>query len=359
MRTFWLGVEKVEQIRNKLSPVLLYLENKSMKLPGGGSTLCYKDRPKHAVMIDYLKQFLTAYKNKRKFFFSFVAELCHEYPNFLSYGDEDILEFFKWLKSGGVLENAVLVFFSDHGSRIDQIRNTFVGRIEDRMPMMHVVVPDHIRTKHPSAVENLQLNLDRLTTPFDMHQTLVDVLNDNFEKPSTSFIGDSLRSLSLFQPVSTERSCLDAWVPENYCACYTSTPVNVSEGTLAQDLATVMIDGLNRKFENEPRCVKLTLNKITDVRLVTNGLQHASTENTGISFLQFFRPEEVTKLRYDITIETLPGRGAFEATYHVTSGSQILLLGDIVRINKYGNQSICITDKLLRPYCFCQDQIQN
>ncbi|WAR00273.1 hypothetical protein MAR_024645 [Mya arenaria] len=355
MRPFWLGLIDRERMRNKLGPIFLYLENKNVNLQGGGSTLCYKDRPKHVVLIDYLKQFLITYKNKRKMMLSFLVEFSHEYPNFLSYGDDDFLEFLKWMKTNGHLDNTVLVFFSDHGSRIDKIRNTFVGRIEDRMPMLHMVIPDHIKSKFPNVDTSLKINLNRLTTPFDVHQTMIDVLNSDFETPTKSFIDGTVRSLSLFKSIPEGRSCTDAWVPENYCACYTFTPVNASDET-AKTLAEAVIRDLNKRLAVEPQCATLALDRVTDVRHVLSGLQHMETENKGISLMQFFRPEDRALQRYDLTIETVPGHGAFEATYHVTSGSEFRLVGDIVRVNKYGSQSACITDKLLRPLCYCKAQ---
>ncbi|KAH3841038.1 hypothetical protein DPMN_114497 [Dreissena polymorpha] len=347
MRPFWLGMAELGNLRNKLNPVFMYLESKNVKLKGGGSSHCYKDKPKHVVMVDYLKQFLTTYKKQRKFALSYLVELGHEYQNFLAYGDDDFLNFFKWMQSDGHLDNTILVFFSDHGARLDEIRNTFVGRIEDRMPVMYIVIPEHIRKRHPNMANNLEINTQRLSTPFDVHQTLIDVLHQNFDQPTKSYVDGKLRSISLFEALPTDRSCAAAWIPENYCACYTSTPVNISKGTLAARLASVMVRDLNERFSHLPKCAKLTLNKITEIREIANGLQH-----TGSSFFQFLNPEGRSNKRYEVNIITEPGLGAFEATYTMTD-SDFRLVGEIVRANKYGNQSSCISEKLLRPLCYC------
>ncbi|XP_060581987.1 uncharacterized protein LOC132738501, partial [Ruditapes philippinarum] len=352
-RPFWLGVNELEQVKSKLSPVFLYLENKNVKIQKS-SSLCYKDKTKHTVQIDYLKQFITAYKGKRKFMFSFLGELSHEYPNLLANGDDDFLDFFKWLKSGGHLENSVLIFFSDHGARIDEIRNTFVGRIEVRMPLMHIYIPEHIKSKYRLLNESLVTNTERLSVPFDVHQMIIDVMTKNFENPSKSYMEGRVRGHSLFHPLPPERSCRDAWVPVNYCACYTSSPINISNSATAKLLGKQLVKDLNNILSAEPNCSQLALHKVQDLQQVTNGLKHSGTDNTGISFFQFFEPEK-DKKRYDISVVTVPGYGIFEGSYLVESESNINLLGAIVRVNRYGDQP-CTSNKQIRPLCYCNKQ---
>ncbi|XP_045203694.2 uncharacterized protein LOC123556784 isoform X2 [Mercenaria mercenaria] len=349
-RPFWLGVNELEKVKSKLSPVFLYLENKNLNVQKS-SSLCYKDRAKHLVQIDYLKQFIAAYKGKRKFMFSFLAELSHEYPNLLANGDDDFLEFFKWLKDGGHLENSVLIFFSDHGARIDEIRNTFVGRIEVRMPLMQIYIPEHLKSKYRSLNDSLALNTERLSVPFDVHQMIIDVVSKNFETPSKSYMEGRVRGHSLFQPLPTERSCRDAWIPENYCACYTSSPVNISNTAIGHVLGKQLVKDLNNMLSSHPKCAQLSLHKVQDLQQVSHGLKLSDTENTGISFFQFFEPEKAKK-RYDVSVVTVPGNGIFEATYLVESESRMKLLGNIIRVNRYGEQP-CISDKQMRPLCYC------
>lgn len=352
MRPFWLGIEDLEQLQSKLGPVFLYLENKKLNMQKS-STMCYKNKPRHMLTVDWLKQFISQYSKKRKFMFSFIAELCHEYPNFLSYGDDDFQQFLKWLKDNGHLDDAILIFFSDHGARIDEIRNTYIGRIEVRMPIMHIVLPPKLKRKFPALAENLAINTERLSVPFDLHQTLVDILNNNFNEPTKLYVNDKLRGISLFQPLPSDRSCADAWIPENYCACYTSKPVNISTSKLSKVLSDQMMLDLNKKLSAESKCAKLSLHKVRDLHYFSDGLEHQKTENSGISIFQFFTPEEKTEHRYDISIETVPGNAIFEASYSVSEEDHVKLVGNIVRVNRYRGQADCITDKLLQPLCYC------
>lgn len=354
-RPFWLGVNELEKVKSKLNPVFLYLENKNVNVQKS-SSLCYKDKTKHSVQIDYLKKFITAYKGKSKFLFSFLTELSHEYPNMLANGDDDFLEFVKWLKDNGHLDNSVLIFFSDHGARIDEIRNTFVGRIEVRMPLIHIYIPEHIKSKYPSLNDSLVSNTERLSVPFDVYQMVMDVMSKNFRNPSKSYMENRVRGHSLFHPLPPERSCKDAWVPENYCACYTSSPINVSTSGIGNLLGKQLVKDLNKLLTAFPVCSQLTLHKVQDLHQVSHGLKHSGTDNTGISFFQFFDPEKPKK-RYDISVVTVPGYGIFEGSYLVESDSNMKLLGSIVRVNRYGDQP-CISDKEHRPYCYCNKHKQ-
>jgi hypothetical protein len=58
---------------------------------------------------------------------------------------------------------------------------------------------------------------------------------------------------------------------------------------------------------------------------------------------------------YLLTINVKPSNALFEATVklNITSG-QMLMIGEVSRINKYGDQSSCISDPFMRRYCFCR-----
>uniref|UniRef100_A0A915EJQ7 Uncharacterized protein n=1 Tax=Ditylenchus dipsaci TaxID=166011 RepID=A0A915EJQ7_9BILA len=59
-------------------------------------------------------------------------------------------------------------------------------------------------------------------------------------------------------------------------------------------------------------------------------------------------------VNYRVTVEALPSGGMFEGTIqnHVKTDTYNVV-GDVSRINKYGNQSSCVNSALLRKYCYC------
>jgi hypothetical protein len=71
----------------------------------------------------------------------------------------------------------------------------------------------------------------------------------------------------------------------------------------------------------------------------------------------FNKVSEFTKVQdysdYKLIIETVPGNGKFYATSKMDSNGNRYILDDIERVNRYNNQSACISDDFLRPVCYC------
>jgi len=88
-------------------------------------------------------------------------------------------------------------------------------------------VPTEMLRRHPSFAEALQKNQERLVSFFDLHETLKHLLT--FPKYSTDCYGfcpdmntpggTVNTSISLFHTVPADRSCADAGIPEEHCAC--------------------------------------------------------------------------------------------------------------------------------------------
>ncbi|CAG2201732.1 unnamed protein product [Mytilus edulis] len=87
------------------------------------------------------------YELKRKFAFAWTNEIGHDFLNMVGLADNDYLEFFKWMKESKKLDNAIMIFMSDHGPRYSEIQNTEVGRISNLLPLFTIVLPDHIKSR--------------------------------------------------------------------------------------------------------------------------------------------------------------------------------------------------------------------
>lgn len=85
--------------------------------------------------------------------------------------------------------------------------------MEERLPFFSIYIPpewaDHqsAATTYSTALKNLRENAaNRLVTHFDVHATLMDVLRwpaeEEFDQPQKPN-----RSLSLFRPISLDRTC--------------------------------------------------------------------------------------------------------------------------------------------------------
>ena len=82
-------------------------------------------------MINWVKEFFLTYNDKRKFSFIFHSEASHNYNNPLSLLDDDLKEFLVFLKESGIMSTTVLLFMSDHGVRVSDLRQYSQGKLEE------------------------------------------------------------------------------------------------------------------------------------------------------------------------------------------------------------------------------------
>jgi len=88
------------------------------------------------------------------------------------------------------------------------------GKMEERLPFLAVRIPRWFADKYPQAALSLHSNADRLTTPFDLHETLKDVLD--MQRSRTNLTEGTPRSYSLFQDIPDNRTCADAAIESHW-----------------------------------------------------------------------------------------------------------------------------------------------
>lgn len=360
-RTYYIAQKKIDFLHNNIESlkILMYLENQKFKL-GKYSPLCYQNTPKHVLHMEHYKKFLDSYRGYARFAFSWLTEVSHDYYNFFGLTDNDNKMLFKYMKDKGHLDNAVLIFMSDHGSRNDEIRNTAAGRIEERMPLLSIVIPERLKKRYPHIVQNLKENQNnRLTSPYDLHETIVDVINHDFTKKKDLTKRPYPRGISLFRNIPKDRTCRDAGIEEHYCACYTAEKVSV-ESDKVKMLANYAVQMINAKLSPVREvCSELKLHKILQAQKVKSGIQHNANLDRLTIYNLFYRPELLIEERYLILFQTFPGFGMFESTVSIKDGhgaNNMELLGDFSRTNKYRNQSHCVHRQQFKHICYCKIQ---
>ncbi len=103
-----------------------------------------------------------------------MARLTHDDLNKAGLLDPIIAKLFKDLFDENLLSNTIIIFFSDHGIRFGPILETLSGKIEERLPFMHLYLPNEWHNN------NLTINENRLTTPFDIHSTLMHIIRGQY-----------------------------------------------------------------------------------------------------------------------------------------------------------------------------------
>ena len=306
--------------------------------------LCVGNQFRPFVLIDYFQQFINKHPDAAKFMFMWQNEISHGGPNYLHLIDDKLYKFFENLKTRGKLNNTFILLMSDHGPRYGPILEYDLIRKTNVMPLLSIVVPENVKSRYPDLHQNIKQNMDKLTTPFDVFRTLSDIITTNYDysPSSSSNIYDKYlsRGISLFDKIPSDRSCFDASIPENYCPCYTFSTVSV-DNIGPREVADFLIAHINEKLNSSAsdNCMKLKL-----VRILSAQIQHVPRDHM----------RWANSVRYVVRIETVPGPGIFQATADRYNATAINVIGDVNRMNAYGNQSHCVEDKILKLYCYCR-----
>ncbi|XP_014672302.1 PREDICTED: uncharacterized protein LOC106812834 [Priapulus caudatus] len=324
--------------------------------------LCLGARPRHQVALAYLRDFVFAYPNLRKFAFLFYNELSHDDPSRLQYADGDILRLLRELHDGGALNRTALLLFSDHGTRFSKFRATSQGLLEERMPFVSVTLPPWFPRRHPDKWRHLQENSNVLTTPYDIHELLVDVVASRERAPAA--MGLLPRGISPLAAITRDRSCEDAGVDMHWCACLAWEPVPVADPKI-QTVASGLVDYINTLVATEAdACAELRLSHIVNASSFKPNsrlLSFSKTKDVDGLIPEFHNRPDVVRIDYRVTVSTEPGSGLFEATLTLLKGQLDQVdASRISRVNKYGDAPHCIMDTRedLRKYCYCKDLLK-
>lgn len=282
----------------------------------------------------YGLDFARRFKDEPSFGLFWTNSFSHEDLSMSSAMDTRVLFYLEELQNQGVLNNSIVIFFSDHGMRFGPIRKSFIGWLEERLPFFYIWLPENFKAEHPNIVKNLQINRDRLSSPFDVHVTLKHILqlsggySDEYV-PSAASCPDCR---SLFTELPLERSCADAGVSKHWCTCVEFQEIDKTSSVVKQAV-THVIKEINSELSLYPKCAKLKLKDVNSAR--------KSSHQSSIDYL--------------VSFDVKPSQAQLEATVRCESDCENFhVVGSISRLNRYGNQSWCISDAKLRKYCYCQ-----
>ncbi|KAH3861407.1 hypothetical protein DPMN_024335 [Dreissena polymorpha] len=327
---------------------------------------CYGRRGFFDLMLEYLKGFLMKYKGKQTFAFLWENSISHDTFNSLKRGDDLLLDFLQWIKRERNLDNTLLMVLSDHGFRIDGASLTHIGRAENSNPLLMIHVPRNYR-ENKTIDQILSRNTKQLLTPYGINQTLYDFLANN-----SSIERDVQKHLvrrNIFRPIPSTRTCADAGLDATHCTCTERVPVSC-DSPVVKLLALRLVDELNKLLEKESRCAVLTLQNITEASVhytlkndanIPVGLQKTWQSVKHQNRFRSAHDLDRTSGRYSTLFYTQPGSGYYEGLIVFSqfgSGDKMAVIGEPARLNKYGNQSHCVHNSVLRTFCFCKDLLQ-
>lgn len=237
------------------------------------------------------------------------------------------------------LNSTVVIFYSDHGLREGDFRQTYTGWLEERMPFIYIYLPPSLKAIQPQWHRNLQANKNKLVSAFDLYATLQELLNDRVLQPPPH----CHKCVSLLGPVPHNRSCADAAIAPHWCPCsQANSSRSVADTQLVKKMARLATNRINRFLKKSTGHVK---NGYHCSKLVFSHIVAARTKNTDSS--------KQSQTTFVIIFETKPNEAIFEMT-RMENARNAIRVEDISRINRYGSQSVCVKDDaLLKLFCFC------
>ncbi|KAJ8679800.1 hypothetical protein QAD02_015587 [Eretmocerus hayati] len=348
------------------------------------ANLCLGTRLNFETLLRYTYRVAEEFADDPYFALFWQASLTHDFVEYSSLGDGSYRDLLAELTGDRqLLRNTALIFMSDHGMRWGSFRQTYQGRLEDSLPFAFLLMPDWWLSEHPRAVSNLKTNARRLTTPFDLHETIVDLLDSErlaqYEVTSAS-IPASMTTLpsiphhipvtnrsSLISPglsllttlISEDRTCWSAGIPEHWCMCHGRRNVSRNDPALPI-LQAHLLQELNRQLNQSSygrsRCKKLKLDRLIEATL--RGPEVSDKDKPLSNWSE-----------YTLTVQTKPGGALIEASmrysrhpldnnnrsnsFHSGNKKVVELVGPVSRLNAYGKQSACVPDFHLRLFCYC------
>lgn len=334
--------------------------------------LCLGSVPRHVNFMNWFRDLFRMYRGFPKAFVGFHAELSHGSYTMPQVMDQDVLKLLKDLEEEGHLNHTLLILMADHGARFNHIRAIPQGKLEERNPYFGLRFPPWFLRQYPDVLRNLKTNARRLTTPFDIHATLHDLLNlTTGGLPSAGDGGKASKGMSLFREIPPDRTCSQAGVAPHWCACLDWQPISASDerAVKAVQAALDKINALTAKQRH--LCAELVLHEVTrtlryvpsasdiEAERKTEDFKGSDPMKTGLLKDAFLPPLLASPRElYQVSFFAEPGHGHFEVTVtlDVKSGKIRLNDNDISRMNKYGSAPACLNNKFpfLNPFCYCK-----
>ncbi|KAH8286259.1 hypothetical protein KR054_005522 [Drosophila jambulina] len=305
--------------------------------------LGYETAAEH--VYDYAMEFTRRFLNETYFGFFWTNTHSHSDISQTSSMDDYMAEYLRKLVRQGTMDNTVVVFFSDHGLRFGPTRATWSGHLEERLPVIFIWLPHHLRQSHPEFVRALHVNRNRLTTPYDLHLTMKHILSlsGRTDLASLGPAPDCPQCQSLLTPVSLRRTCADVGIEDHWCTCWAYDTVS-STSAETRKLGKRVVAYLNRfvaEFRNgtyAKLCAPLSLQSIRSAfRAHPNALD----------------PDDVHT--YRLIFVTAPNKAWYESTVrHNQTDDSVTVTGSVSRLNVYSGEADCMKDFAAKKYCYCR-----
>ncbi|XP_058462959.1 uncharacterized protein LOC131437554 isoform X2 [Malaya genurostris] len=324
-----------------LRPIALAAEKYLTKKTKNSLTFCLGYQNYADFIYQYALDFADFYKDEASFGLFWTNTFSHNDISDPSCMDARMKYYIEEMENRGVLNNSMVVFFSDHGIRFGAVRSLMTGWLEERLPFIFIWLPEWFKEQHPEIVQALKINRNRLTNPYDLHATLKHVLElseriDNLPAPLSC-----ANCQSLFQEMPWNRSCEETSIASHWCTCADFQKID-KNSQIVREAVGFVIDSINQDLVDNQKnltkklCAKMQLKSISLAKLAK------------------YPTADVPHNDYLLIFDGKPGSGKFESTVrHFYKQNTFEVTGSISRLNEYASQSECMHVDYLKKYCYC------
>lgn len=294
---------------------------------------CMGDKYYSEVLLDYIHDVTTSLKNGKLFGVFWEKSMSHDHLNSPINMDNAYVRLIKNMKSTGYLNKTILILMSDYGIDIGDIK-------ERRLPFVFILMPPSFIKQNKLAYQNLKWNTGRLTTPFDLHETLLNLIDmtdlskEEILRRSTEFYTHD-RGISLFQKTPLNRTCKMAGIDNTWCDCHTDVIVSSQSRKIADAVQFINYQ-TNEILKPYPQCIKLIVDEIITVKeMVPLYKRHTNFHI------------------YNVIVRMTPGGGIFDTIlrYYNKDWS---IVDHMERLNAVDLRNFCVKNPLIKTFCYCK-----
>lgn len=302
------------------------------------SSLCAGKVSSGQQVLDYAVDFANTYKRDSFFGFFWINSFSRGENSRPEDADKLIENFMNQLIYTGILPNTFVLFLSAHGLRFGRHRLTMESYYDDRLPMKFLWTPFLFKGQRPAEYKALVNNQGRLTTPYDVYSTLLDIKRISLCNNSTVPAPEGCRNChSLFKLINNNRTCRDANIHEKWCTCHKLYPLPIQDpiGMKSVNAAVSYIQGMTTRIETQRcwACEKPSLKNVIRIH--------------------FYYDEDKTKTFYVVAMTLSPGNATYEALVRRTDRYDVI--GQISSISYYHGLGKCAFNRRDRLFCVCHN----
>ncbi|XP_017145506.1 uncharacterized protein LOC108157818 [Drosophila miranda] len=317
---------------------------------------CIGRRETSSYAYDLCKEFARRYVDERPIWGLFWSNsFSHDSYRMPSKMEDYVLQYMLDFEADGVFEQSIVIFLSDHGTRWGDLMYLESGFLESRLPSMFIYLPPWFRAHYPEYAQALELNQHRLTSNYDLHNTLKHIVeiggdrDTEGRKPELPKSHDCPKCHSVFYPMDEHRSCEDAGIPEHYCTCL---PYKRLSGDWPLRIAPRVIDRINEYLSGRNLsaiCANLSLSYVHETEILIP-LDQSFHDDISLSETAVYRTMFKVK----------QNSADFRATVVFNNVTEALEVNvtSISRLDSYEDDATCIDDKTDKSYCICLSNLK-